>query len=110
MAINSKIEQSQWKDFFVSFSNGNRGREVTLEVYDAVSGSSGQAKQGPLMAIDYDPVGKGNDLVITTGVDEIEYSHTVPGPVEVWQDQADDGQVAALQIVDQNGHKTIVSF
>ncbi len=110
MAINSQVAQSEWPDFFVTFSNGNRGREVTLEVLDAEAGSTGQAKQGPLMAIDYDPVGKGNDLVITTGVDEIEYSHTIPAPVEVWQDQADDGEVAALQIVDQNGHKTIVSF
>ena len=110
MAINTQIAQTDWLDFFVTFSNGNRGRALTIEVFDTDSGSTGQAKQGPLMAVDYDPIGKGNDIVVTTGVDELDYSHTIPAPVEVWQDQADDGQVAALQIVDQNGGKTILSF
>ncbi len=110
MATNTQIAQTDWQDFFVMFSNGNRGRVVSLEVFDADSGTTGQARQGPLMAIDYDPVGKGNDIVVTTGVDEIEYSHTIPAPVEVWQEQLDDGQAAALEIIDQNNVKTVVSF
>ena len=94
----------------MTFSNGNRGRELTMEVFDAISGSTGQTKQGPLMAIDYDPVGKGNDIVVTTGVDEIDYSHAIQGPVEVWQQQSDEGEVAALEIVDQNNVKTVLAF
>ena len=110
MATNTQIAQTDWQDFFVMFSNGNRGRVVSLEVFDADSGTTGQARQGPLMAIDYDPVGKGNDIVVTTGVDEIEYSHTIPAPGEVRQEQLDDGQAAALEIIDQNNVKTVVSF
>lgn len=110
MAMNTQIEQPEWKDFFVLFSNGNCGRDLTMEVFDPETGSTGQAKQGQLMAVDYDPVGKGNDIVVTTGVQEIEYSHTIEAPVEVWQAQAESGQVAALEIIDQNNVKTVLSF
>jgi hypothetical protein len=110
MAINTQVQQSEWQEFFVNFTNGNRGRQTTIEIFDRESGSTGQARQGPLMAVNYDPVGKGNDVIITTGIDEIEYSHTISAPVEVWQEQNDDGSVAALQIVDHNQVKTIVSL
>ncbi len=110
MAINTQIAQSEWQDFFVTFSNGNRGRELSIEMFDAASGSTGQAHQGPLMAIDYDPPGKGNDIVVTTGREEIDYSHTIPVPVEVWQAQRDSGEVSALRILDQNNIKTVLSF
>lgn len=110
MAINTQIARADWPDFFVLFTNGNRGRALTLEVFDAESGSTGQARQGPLMAIDYDSIGKGNDIVITTGTDDIDYSHTIQGPVEVWQQQRDNGEVGALEIVDGNNVKTVVSF
>ena len=110
MAINTQIPQEQWQDFFVTFSNGNQGRELSLEVFDSESGDQPAAKQGPLMAVDYDPVGKGNDIVISTGVDKIDYSHTIQAPVELWQAQHDSGQVGALEIIDQNNVKTILSF
>ena len=110
MAINTQVEQSDWADFFVTFSNGNRGRELTIEVFDLESGSTGQAQQGPLLGIAYDPVGKGNDIVVSTGKDEVEYSHTIDAPSEVYQNQKDSGQVAALEIVDQNGVKTILTL
>lgn len=59
MAINSQIPQEEWQDFFVTFSNGNCGRELSLEIFDKESGDLSSAKQGKLMAVDYDPVGKG---------------------------------------------------
>ncbi len=110
MPINTQIAQADWPDFFVLFTNGNRGRAVSMEVFDTASGSTGQVRQGPLMAIDYDPAGKGNDIVLTTGVDEIDYSHTIHEPAEVWQEQHENGQVAALEIIDRNKVKTVLSF
>ena len=47
---------------------------------------------------------------MTTGVDEVDYTHTIKAPVEVWKAQQDSGQVAALEIIDQNNVKTILSF
>jgi hypothetical protein len=110
LAINTQVPREEWKDFFVTFSNGNRGRMLSLEVLDPESGDSGQVKQGKLLALDYDPVDKGNDIVVTTGVDEVDYSHTIEAPVEVWKVQQDSGEVAALEIIDQNNVKTILSF
>ena len=110
MAINTQIPREEWRDFLVTLSNGNRGRMLSLEVLDSESGDSGQAKQGKLMAVDYDPVDKGNDIVVTTGVDEIDYTHTIRAPVEIWKAQQDRGEVAALEIIDQNNVKTILSF
>ena len=110
MAINTQVSQDGWKDFFVTFSNGNRGRMLSLEVLDSESGDTGQMRQGKLMAVDYDPVGKGNDIVVTTGNGEVDYSHTIKAPVEVWKAQQDSGEVAALEIIDQNNVKTILSL
>jgi hypothetical protein len=110
MSVNTEIPREEWKDFFVTFSNGNRGRMLSLEVFDSESGDSRKVKQGKLLAVDYDPVDKGNDIVVTTGVDEIDYAHTMKAPVEVWKAQQDSGEVAALEIVDQNNLKTILSL
>ncbi len=110
MSITTQIPQDQWQDFLATFSNGNSGRALSMEVFDSKSGDQAAVKQGPLMAIDYDPVGKGNDIVVSTGVGELDYSHTINAPVELWQAQNDNGVVHALEIVDQNNVKTILSF
>jgi hypothetical protein len=110
MAINTQVPLEEWANFFVTFSNGNRGRMLSIEIFDSESGDLGATKQGKLMAVDYDPVGKGNDIVVTTGADEIDYSHTIAAPVEVWKAQHDSGEIAALEIIDQNNVKTILSL
>ncbi len=110
MAINTQITREEWQDFFVTFSNGNSGRMLGVEVFDAEAGDIGSAKQGKLLAVDYDPVGKGNDIVVTTGVDDVEYSHTINAPTEVWMAQQDNGEISALEIIDQNNVKTILTF
>ena len=110
MTINNEIPRDQWKDFFVTFSRGNSGRLLSIEIFDVESGDLGAKNQGKLMAVDYDPVGKGNDIVVTTGVNEIGYSHTINAPTEVWKAQHENGEVSALEIVDQNNVKTILSL
>ena len=110
MAINTKLSPDEWVDFFVTFSNGNQGREVTLQVFGGDEGAEEQARQGKLLAVDFDPPGKGNDLVISTGVNEESYSHVIKEPVEVWRAQHDDGSIAALEIIDSNGMKTVLGL
>ncbi|WP_146119089.1 DUF5335 family protein [Blastopirellula marina] len=110
MALNTQIPQAEWSDFFVAFSNGNRGREVTLEVFSAEVGSEGQARQGKLLALDYDSPDKGNRLMLTTGEDDVEYTHTVTAPTEVMRAQDEDGEIEALEIVDQQGEKTVIAL
>ncbi|MCC9608457.1 DUF5335 domain-containing protein [Blastopirellula sp. JC732] len=110
MSINTQIPQTEWSEFFVAFSNGNQGREVTLEVFSVEEGAEGQARQGKLLALDYDSPEKGNRLMLTTGEGEVEYSHTVDAPVEVMRAQEDDGEIEALEIIDQQGVRTILSL
>jgi hypothetical protein len=110
MTLNTQIPRGDWSDFLTTFTNGNRGRSLTIELLDPETGSSGQARQGPLMAVDFDTPGKGNAIVITTGVHEMDYSHAVHNPVELWKAQHDNGEVLALEIIDGEGTKTVLSL
>ena len=110
MAQTKKLDQARWLEFLSIFSNGNRGRMVAIEVADMATGDQPLTAAAPLFAIDYDPANKGDDLVITTGRDEVDYSHKINAPVEIWESQDDNGKVVALEIIDRDGVKTIVAF
>ena len=110
MAQTKKIDQESWLEFLSMFSNGNRGRRVAIEVADLAIGDQPLTEAAPLFAIDYDPANKGDDLVITTGRDEMDYSHTISAPAEIWESQDDNGKVVALEIINRNGSKTILAF
>lgn len=108
MALNTRIPQSEWLDFCVGFSNGNCGRAITIETFAPGAAHVGPAKEGNLMAVDYDPPSAGNVLVITTGINEVNYAHNVYRPVEFWKTQRDDGAVTALEIIDEKGVRTVL--
>ena len=110
MAQTKKVEQENWLEFFSIFSNGNRGRLIAIEVEDMTSGDQPIADALPLLAIDYDPVNKGDDLVVTTGKEEVDYSHTISAPAEVWEAQDDNGEVIALEVINGDGARTIITF
>ena len=110
MAQTKKIDQGRWLEFLSMFSNGNRGRLVAIEVADMSNGDQPLTDTSPLLAIDYDPANKGDDLVITIGRDEVDYSHKISAPVEIWEFQDDNGNVVALEIIDRDGAKNIVAF
>lgn len=92
------------------FSDGNRGRTLTIRVIDQELGDEELIKDAPLQVIVFDPVSKGNDLVIETGKDEVFYAHSVDAPVEVWAGQDENGIVRALSITSGAGTQTILSF
>ena len=54
------------------FTNANKGRLTTIKFINLEESDDLLSEYFPLMAIDYYPVGKGNDLVITLGHDSIE--------------------------------------
>jgi hypothetical protein len=92
------------------FSNGNRGRRVAIEVADLAIGDQPLTVASPLFTIDYDSANKGDDRLITTGRDEVDYSHKINAPVEIWESQDDNGKVVSLEVIDRNGSKTILAF
>ena len=110
MAQTKKIDQARWLEFLSMFSNGNRGRRVAIEVADMAIGDQPLTEASPLFAIDYDPANKGDDLVITTGRDEVDYSHNISAPAEIWELQDDNGKVVSLEVIDRKGVKTILVF
>jgi hypothetical protein len=62
------------------------------------------------MAMVYDRPGKGNDLVIETGKDEVTYAHTVDAPTEVLTGQSESGRMLAVWISDATGTKTLIKL
>ena len=110
MAQTKQIDQDRWSDFLSMFSNGNRGRLMAIEIADLAVGDQPLSDAAPLFAIDFDPAGKGDDLMITTGLDEVDYTHKISAPLEIWESQDDNGKVIALEVIDLNGSKTILAF
>ena len=107
MAQTKKLEQEQWLEFLSLFSNGNRGRMVSIEIEDT-SGEQPIVDAAPLFAIDYEPVRKGYELVISTGLDAVDYSHAISAPTEIWQAQDDNGEVTSLEVINQDNFRTII--
>ena len=62
------------------------------------------------MAIIYDRPGKGNDLVIEVGKDQVTYAHTIDSPTEVLTGQNSNSQVVAIWISDAAGTKTLIKL
>ena len=110
MAQTKQIDPMRWSEYLSMFSNGNRGRLMAIEIADTADGEQPLADAAPLLAIDFDPAGKGDDLVITTGRDEIDSAHKISAPLEIWELQDDNGKVMALEVIDRSRSKTIIAF
>lgn len=110
IAINKSVPQEQWGEFFDQFSDGNRGRHISIKSIDSEFGNGELIREAPLMAIIYDRPSKGDNLVIEVGQDEVIYAHTVDSPTEVLTGQDSDGVMLAVQISDAAGTKTLIEF
>lgn len=108
--VNKSVPQDRWSQFFDLFSNGNRGRHISIELIDSEIGNETLIQNAPLRALIYDRPGKGNDLAIEVGKDEVTYAHTVDAPTEVWTGQNADGVMMAIQIADATGTKTLIKL
>jgi Family of unknown function (DUF5335) len=108
--INKSIERDRWVEFFDQFSDGNRGRHISIEILDSELGDEELIQNAPLMAMVYDPPNKGNKLTIETGKDEVNYAHTVDSPTEVLTGQDANGIMLAVQIRDAAGTPTLIKL
>ncbi len=108
--INKSIPRERWGEFFDQFSDGNRGRHISIEIINSELGDEELIQNAPLMAMVYDPVGKGDDLVIETGKNEVNYAHTVDSPTEVLTGQDSNGLMLAVSIADAAGTKTLIKL
>jgi hypothetical protein len=108
--LTKSVPQERWSEFFDQFSDGNRGRHISIEIITPELGTEELIQNSPLMAMVYDKPGKGNDLVIETGKDTVTYAHTVDSPTEVLTGQSESGRMLAVWISDATGTKTLVKL
>jgi Family of unknown function (DUF5335) len=108
--INKSVSSERWVEFFDQFSDGNRGRHISIEILDSELGDQELIQNAPLMAMVYDPPNKGNKLTIETGKNEVTYAHTVDSPTEVLTGQDENGIMLAVQIRDGAGLKTLIKL
>lgn len=108
--INKSVPSERWVEFFDQFSDGNRGRHISIEILDSELGDEELIQNAPLMAMVYDPPNKGNKLTIETGKNEVTYAHTVDSPTEVLTGQDENGIMLAVQIRDGAGLKTLIKL
>lgn len=97
-------------NFFDQFTDGNRGRHISIEIIALELGDEELIQNAPLMAMVYDRPGKGDDLVIEVGQEQVTYAHTVDSPTEVLTGQNSTGQIIAIQIADAAGTKTLIKL
>jgi hypothetical protein len=108
--ITKSVSQERWGEFFDQFSTGNRGRHIAIESISSDLGDEELIQNAPLMAIVYDRPGKGDDLVIEVGKDQVTYAHTVNSPTEVSTGQDSNGVMLVVQIVEATGAKTLIKL
>jgi len=99
MSTKKQIQKDDWQQRLQTFTSGNKGRTSAI----AAEGMTVVEKK-PLVSVDYDPVGKGNDMIISLE----GFSHTVSAPVELFIIEESNGVVSTLEVVDQNGKSTFL--
>ncbi|MEG4587460.1 DUF5335 family protein [Microcoleus sp. MOSTC5] len=108
--INKSVPHERWGEFFDQFSDGNRGRLISIEIIDSELGHAELIKDAPLMAMVYDRPGKGDDLVIEVGKDVVTYAHTIDSPTEILTGQDSNGVMMAVRISDAAGTQTLIQL
>ena len=105
---NQQIPSDRWVEFFDQFTNDNRGRLIKLEIVAREHGDQIPIQNAPLWSLVYNPVAQGNELTIATRRDETTHTHTILAPKTVWSAQDANGQVVALEILDESNVQTIL--
>lgn len=120
MNTRERISQELWSDYLDWVTAKYRGRHVSLDVVGQSSESpetTGELapvvvnlSDAPFLSVEYEPVNKGDAIVISAGENEVSYEHAVEAPVELTANLAPDGRLDSLEILDRNGARTKLNF
>ena len=108
--LTKTLPREEWGKFFDQFTNSNHGRPISIDSISPELGDEVLIQNAPLMAMVYDRPGKGNDLIIEIGKDEVTYAHTIDESIEVLTGQDSTGKVIVLSIADTAGIKTLIQL
>ena len=109
------INQERWSEYLSSVTAGNRGRLIAVdiaapsEVLD-VDEIDIPEVGAPLFSLEYEPAGKGDLILLSTGDNELVYEHAIKGPRELTETLNDDGSLDFLEVLDLGGGRTRVNF
>ncbi len=108
--VTKTLPNEGWGEYFDQFSDGNRGRHISIESINVELGDEELIQNAPLMAMVYDRPGKGNDLVIEVGKHQVTYAHTIDAPTEISTGQDALGQIVVICVTDASGTKTLIKL
>jgi len=98
------VPREQWGVFFDQLSMAHQGQLLTIQIIRPEFKDQDLIRNAPLLAIIYDRPGKGDNVMIEIGQDQVTYAHTIHGPTEVVSEQH------RLWIVDATGTKTAIEI
>lgn len=106
MSITKQIQPENWIERVSLFTDDNRGRLVSITLCNIET----LIDEIPLMSVNYDSQLKGDDMVISVGVDSMKLNHIINAPLELWETQNDCGDVTSMEIIDYNNNEYILTF
>jgi hypothetical protein len=110
LELAKSVPSAQWGEFFDQFSDSNRGQRISIKSIDLELGDRELIHGVPLIAMVYGCPGKGDDLVIEVGQNEVNYAHTVDSPTEVLTREDPNGLILTVWINDAAGTKTLIEL
>ena len=101
MRLRKQIENEHWQEKLQAFTLTNKGRTVAIAAHGMTI-----VENKPFDSVVYDPIRKGNDLVLAVD----GFIHMVDEPVEMYMTHDSNGVVSTLELLDLNGAPTILSL
>ena len=98
-----RLEKDEWQSYFDAVSRHIEGRRVDVIVTGLDLGAQPEATRLPLLGLTYDP----HDDAFTIVAEHLEHVVACPQAIDV---EEQDGRLASLQLVGNDGTKQIVSF
>lgn len=107
----TEIPREKWVGFFDEFSKQRKGWVVTVEVLGADLGDQEEANGLPLVGISADVRDRENRITIMVGDrPDAHLTRIINNPKRVWVKMPEEAAHEALEVEDEDGTRTLVSF
>ncbi|MFE8604980.1 DUF5335 family protein [Archangium violaceum] len=106
-----EIPRERWGDYLLLLSAIERDQQVRIEAAGPELGDQRVAWDLPLVEILVEEKGSDEGAIeVTVGNPGEELTHRILHPVHVWAEESDTGELACLDIEDEDHVKTLISF
>lgn len=107
---NRLVPRSEWFRFFEEFSRRHDGWIVTVRVLDPRMGSQVEVADVPLEGIVSQADAKGPISLHLGATPSRNIEHAIRSPRQVWVEVSDQEAEQALEVLSEDGSRTIVEF